>query len=369
MRIVYALVLAAITGVLVIRAIDREPLFAFDGYAYGIRAQLDAGIPYDRALAHARAVYAPTFAMRRPQSRRWLFSPIPEWWNLFRVRVFYPWLCSLLWSRFDFGGMFIVSAVAYITATLLTYGFMLRLTHPLFAALVALAIALLPESRVFARADLTDMTSYAALVASLWAMSAFARSGRGRDLAVAVVCAVLLTITRPVPYVLACAALPLVVSPLYRRPGLILGAMGVALSGAVEIAFNFTHADVPSYGDMLGALWITARTAAEWVYTHPCVPIALGALIVKRREPEALVALGAWLSVVPTMILDPIPSDVERVVILPSFISLACGLAYAAQLLSRAYTATSAARLSAHPDRNTPPPDGRPWSQIQTSAS
>src|ERR1700752_2472631 len=84
----------------------REPVYAFDGYAYGIRAQLDAGITYSQAIAHARSVYASVPAMRPWRSRRWLYAPVPQWWNLFRLRAIYPWLSSLFWRQLDFGALF-----------------------------------------------------------------------------------------------------------------------------------------------------------------------------------------------------------------------------------------------------------------------
>ena len=364
----YGLLLALMIGAIAAFGIHRQPLYAFDGYAYGIRAQLDAGIPYDRAIAHARTVYAPTPAMRRPYSRRWMYSPIPQWWRLFRVRVLYPWLASLLWTRYDFGALFIVSGLAYVAATLLTYGLLLRIAQPALAALCALVVALLPQSREFGRADLTDMTSYALLVATLWMMARFARSGRGRDFALAAMCALVLSLTRPVPYIVVCAALPLLVTA-YRRQGALLAAVGVVLCGAVEIALDLTHADVPFTPNYLAAVAATAHAAADWWYAHPVGLIALGALLVRRREPEALIAFGAWFSILPTMLIDPIPGDVQRVVIFPSLISVACGLGYTAQMLTRAYRATTAARLSALPDRNTRPRGDRPWWRIRTNAS
>lgn len=345
-----------------------RPIYAFDGYAYGVRTQLDLGIPYAQALARARSVYVEKPGMQRPLARHWIDSPVPQWWNLFAVRVLYPRASSLLWPRYGYGALFIVSALAAVAAALLTYGFLLSCTRPSFAAAIAFGGALLPEAHAIARCDLTDMPAYALLVASLWAMARFARTGRGRWLFAAAAAATLLSFTRPVPYIIVCAALPLLFTSM-RRQGALLAGLGVALCGVVEIALNVTHADVPAPPNEWLALAHTFVAFATWWYAHPASFVALAALWIKRREPEALLALGAWASALLTIVVNPIPGDVPRVVLLPSFLSLAIGMAYTAEILIRGYRATSAARLSAPRDRSTRPQGGRRSSRIRTNAS
>ena len=365
---IYAVLLALVTGAVMASELRREPVYAFDGYAYAVRAQLDAGIPYDRAMARARAVYAGKPAMQRPGLRHWLTAPQPKWWTLFQVRVLYPWLASLLWHRYDIESLFLVSALMYVVATLLTYGYLLALVRPEAAAGIAAAVAALSPMRAFGRSDLTDMTAYAALVAALWAMTVFAKRSGKRAFALAACASTALTLARPLAYVLICAAAPLLFSR-RRARGIALVALGIVLAAATAVALALVHAEDPFPARYLHLVAATSRTAATWFLDQPLSIVALIALIVRRGSPQAAIALGAWLSILPTILLDPFPSDVTRVVALPSLVPIACGTAYALAMISRACRATSEERSYAHPDRNTPPRGAHRASRIRTSAS
>lgn len=364
----YAALVALICAAIVGSEMRREPVYAFDGFAYGVRAQLDAGIPYDRALAQARAVYAGKPAMRFAHTRKWLTAPVPKWWNLFRVRVLYPWLASLLWHRYGFASLFVVSAAMYVLAALLTYGYLLALVRPAVAAAIALVAAGLSPVRLLGHSDLTDMTSYAALVAALWAMTAYARRGTAASFAAACIASALLVLVRPLAYVLVCAALPLLFSK-HRMRGAALVAVECALFAANAAALALAHAGEPFPHHYVAALTGTIVVAAEWALEHPLWILASIALVVQCRRTQAQIALGALCSALPTMVLDPFPTDVLRVVVLPSAIALACGSAYALAAISPACRATTGQPLYARPGRSTPPLAGRLASKTRTSAS
>jgi hypothetical protein len=255
-----------------------------------------------------------------------------------------------------------------VLSVVLLYGFLTRIVRAELAALVALAIAALPPVRLYGRSDLTDMSAFAALVASLWAMTAYAREGGRARLCLALACCAALCLVRPLPYVLVCSALPLLATR-ERRRGAILVAATILLCAITALALVFAHAEIPAVAFYPTALARTVETAGAWVAGHPLWIVALAALLARRREAHAAIALGALASALPTMLLDPIPSDVMRVVVFPALIPLACGLATALALVSPACRATSGARAAEHRDRNRPRLGDRPWSRTRTSVS
>ena len=310
--------------------IEMKPVWTADGYIYGIRAQVDSGIPYASALANARAVYMTDPAVRAPGTREMLRAKTPPWWDLFAVRAIYPAIASILWPYAGFQSLFYVSLAAYVAAALLLYVMFLRFSSPVVAAIVALACMLYPEAQFLAASNLTDMLAFAFLAASLLAAMRYAERGALVDLAWFAIAALLLSFTRPVPYNLACAAAPLLLTTARRR-GIDLIAVSLALCVAVATVMHLTGAAVPPVDDYARAVVATGWTTAVWFVESIAGPVALIALYGARTRTDVALCGGALASIALTMLTNPFAGDVARVIVFPSLIPLGCGCALAAQ--------------------------------------
>jgi hypothetical protein len=187
-----------------------------------------------------------------------------------------------------------------------------------------------PQAQLLARSDLTDMLAFAFLAAALLAGMRYAQRGTWVDIACFVCAAILLTFTRPVPYILAASTAPLMLTPAWRR-GAELTAVSVALCGVAGLVLHFSHAAAPLLHDYVRNVLATASIAVISLVKSLIAPIAVIALVAMRRRADALVCCGALASIVLTILANPLPGDVPRVVVFPALIPLACGFAIAAQ--------------------------------------
>ncbi|MBV8637021.1 MAG: hypothetical protein JO322_02990 [Candidatus Eremiobacteraeota bacterium] len=328
--IVFGAIVVLFTSVLGWYNMRDKPAWAFDGYVYGIRAQVDAGVPYAIALHDAREIYRTKPAMQPAKARASLNSETPLWWNLFAVRALYPAVASLLWRFAGFQSLFYLSLGAYVAAAALLYTLFLRFSTPAVAAVVALFCILNPETQLIGRSDLTDMPAFALLAGALLAAMRYAERGRSIDLAWFAIVAAMLSFTRPVPYDLACAALPLLVAGVWRR-GIDLIGISLALTIAVAFVMHLTRAEVPPVDHFGRAVFVTLWVSLVSLVAHAAAPLAAIALYAMRRRADVLICGGMLASIVLTILADPYPTDVMRVVVLPSLIPLGCGFAIAAQ--------------------------------------
>ncbi len=304
--------------------------WAFDGYIYGIRAQVYAGIPYTVALNNAREIYRSKPAMQRQAARRKLAASMPPWWDLFAIRAVYPALGSLLWRYAGFHSLFYISIAAYVAAALLVYAMLLRFCLPAVAATVSLTCMLHPEAQYLARSDLTDMLAFAFLAAALLSAMRYAQRGGWANIACFVCAAILLTFSRPVPYVLAAAAAPLVLTAAWKR-GAELVAVSLALCVVVALVMHLSGGSVPPVGNYARSVAETAWITLVLLVKSILAPVAVIALVAMRKRADVLIACGALASIVLTILADPYPNDVPRVIVFPALIPLACGFAIAAQ--------------------------------------
>ncbi len=325
-----ALVCAAVIGL----QLRFDPQWAFDGFAYAIRTQLDAGVPYAQAHAATRAVYAESAAFAEPRNHPWLDTPTPKWWALFAVRAVYPWLASLLWPMLGFGALFAISAAAYVAAAVALYALLLRFARAEIAGGIALLLMLYPESRLIGRSNLTDMLGDALWIVTLLAMMRFAAGGRRGDLLFFTAAALVLSFTRPIPYMLLTVAIVLAAVGHPRR-ALPLAAISAALCVLVIAVMRLTGANVPLPPDYLLQLARSTLGTVDWFVASLAGPIALYALVAARARSDAAIASGALLCALPTLVLNPLPGDVLRVVVLPMLPALGCGLAILCEALAR----------------------------------
>ncbi|MBV8488969.1 MAG: glycosyltransferase family 39 protein [Candidatus Eremiobacteraeota bacterium] len=326
----------------------REPVYAFDGYNYAVRAQVDAGIPYGRALANARVVYRDKPAIGTPVARVWYDAPQPQYWRLFASRALYPWLASRLWPLFGFDSLFVVANVSYVAGVALLFALLLRFAPAPAAALVTAAIAALPEVRLLGRSDLTDATAWALWCAVLLWFVRFVEQGRRSDALLYACSTLAMTFTRPFAYAPLCCGVAVVLFGLLARAnaiarrGVVAAAIALACAGLGIVAAELTRA--PSFLAVLSQLhddtplralslsqWYArqeARTLVEAVTELLSLPLAwlgLAGLMCNWRRP-AVAGLGGGLAAgIVTLALNPIPSDVARVIVLPMLPLLGAG--------------------------------------------
>lgn len=345
----YVLVLVVIAGAGIRIETSRNPQWAFDGYVYSIMAQVDAGIPYTTARSAARAAYRNTPAMKAPAARYSFNAPYPTWWSLFQPRVLYPWLAAQIWPRARFESLFLVSNAAFAISVVLVFLLLAEFSPLPTAALLAAALALVPEYRLMGRSSLTDMLAFAFWCAALLGMIRYARRGDLLSLGVYAVATTLMCLTRPIPHMALFAVLGLIAFGAARRDRTLLLRAGIlavitiaAFLPSVALAIS-AHAPgfVQAMADLRATSAAPLESFSQWYWHRVHVtsaiaivdfatsivgPIAVAALLMLPRRMESWILLGALLSSGVTILLNPIPSDVERVVILPMLPVVGCAV-------------------------------------------
>jgi hypothetical protein len=234
----------------------------------------------------------------------------------------------------------------------LLYAVVLSFAPPAAAALLTILVASLPEFRLLGRSDLTDMTALAFWLACLLGMIRYVRSGASGWLAFFAVSALLLTFTRPAPYVPLCAGAGVVAAGLWARRmeitkrGAAIAGISFGLCVVLLIVSSRLHA--PGTLDVLRGLELQSGTrhmpldawyaravlkttgeAATWFTMTLVSPLGIIALFLNARRADVALLLGAFASTIPTIVLDPLVSDVPRVMALPMLPVIACGLGIA----------------------------------------
>ncbi len=219
-----------------------------DSYVYGVRSLMYHGVPYAQARTTAQKFFMTVPYAQDPGHRKLLQQPIPVNWNLFKPRIVYPWLASLLFSKFGFQSLHIVSGAAYVCTLVILYFLLLEFATPWASALLTFAFGSVTVVKDVAEAALTDMLATAFVALSILCMVWFLKKGGGFWLAAFLVACGLLTFSRPIPYVLlAGAAVPLVVAILTgnaamaRRAGA-LGAIAFAWCVVIVVVGAYDRA-------------------------------------------------------------------------------------------------------------------------------
>ncbi|MBV8374069.1 MAG: glycosyltransferase family 39 protein [Candidatus Eremiobacteraeota bacterium] len=347
---VWALLLGVIAAIGIRFETRHDPQWAFDGYVYAIRAQMDAGAPYAVARDNARAAYRNTPGLTHREAQLSYHAAYPDWWTLFAPRVLYPWLASLLWPLAGFDSLFLVSNAAFAVSVVLLYLLFREFCPNGTAVLLAAALAFLPEYRLIGRSDVTDMTAFALWCAALYAMLRYARDGRRGALVAYGAATLLMCLTRPIsylPFFAACglaafglsfkdrtlvarAAAMIFIAVLATLPPIFIGVASRAPGLVAQLAQDRAFSAV-QYGSLAQWYWHHATgtfiNAAVTFAISVFGPIAVAALVSSRARMESCLLLGALLATVPTILLDPLSFDVARVVVLPMIPVIGCGLA------------------------------------------
>jgi 4-amino-4-deoxy-L-arabinose transferase-like glycosyltransferase len=349
-----------------------NPSFSPDGVVYSRMMLADRGVTAGAARLQVREFYLSTplghSARYRPyllDQRRGMFTTTAK---PFASRVVYPFVASLFYPLQHFRSLIAVSAIAYIAAILLMYWMLMPLCTPLAAAAGAMIFAAAPVMRSLAGAALTDMLAICFLVAAFGAMIRYALYGTKADLALVVAADVLLSLTRPLPYVPLGAALGLSVYALAMRTDAALVRRGAflvlaALAGWAAYAVAAALTQTPSLNSHLTWLYDAAKT--HWVYAsnrvlssndrqsfatwylHELIFVAKGwfksllleiypvAMLVvcavglrhTRNKPSASILAGGLIACCFGIFANPVEPELRRLIEAPATIAVAGGIA------------------------------------------
>lgn len=329
-----------------------QPNWSNDGYQYSIRMQMDRGVPFERARDFSRAFYADKPPMSDPRFLSSVRAAYPEYWSLFSIRTLYPWLASRLPESLGMRALLLVSNAAYVLFAAAVFLLCLEYAAPEAAAVLALCVTFLPIVRALGRADLTDMLASALWAVTLLVMVRFVVTSQTRWLVLYAVFATLMTLARPIPYIPLCGSAALLLWALIsrdRRRAVAAYEMGaIALALCVAVAVMGAQAHAPSFVWILGHIregsrlavnaplwqWYVVRVGAVTVgtivglFAAAAAPIGFAALLLLRRgQPDAALCAGVIASTLLTIAVNPILSDVDRVIVLPLLPVAAAGLA------------------------------------------
>lgn len=203
---------------------DAE-IWTSDSAVYLRMALADRGLSEAQAKVESDRFMAGTPEGKLAESAGFYTPNPPEYYarqfDLFRSRPLYPLLSAALYGPLGPRGMELISAVAYVLATLLTFRLLLLWVAPLVAGLGALAFATAPQVLALCALPLTDELAVLFWIAALGAMLWYVRAPRAPALAAVLAAALLLTFTRPaayLPFAAACG-LALALRASRREPG------------------------------------------------------------------------------------------------------------------------------------------------------
>ncbi|HET7814726.1 MAG TPA: hypothetical protein VFL13_10175 [Candidatus Baltobacteraceae bacterium] len=316
----------------------RHPVYTPDGIVYARYAARDAGAGDRDATLQARAYYEQSPLAASPRYRPLIeLDPSVAFARsqIFVNRVLYPRIVALLLPATGFRALFIVSAAAYVLFGIALF-WLLDAFRSFWTALGITIVALaLPITRDLAASDLTDM-----LAALFWtlALGALLRSlalERSALLTTVLAAAsVLLVLTRPTPYLIV---LPALAAGITRGLWVEFGAactsiVAFALDAVTTHAFGFMQqlqwiydrvpgTNKPPLGVWYrGALLQTDRAAAASGVKTVIPPVALLCAIYAARGrfgAEAWVLAAAFVACLLSLIVNPVPDQIARVVGFP----------------------------------------------------
>jgi hypothetical protein len=345
----------------------RHPQYHADGIVYARYAARDAGYSERDATLAARRFYERTPLMAIPRYRSLIeIDPSVSFARsrIFENRVLYPWVVSFLLPVLGFRALFIVSAISYVAFGMALFWLLRPFGRPWLAAAITIVALALPLTRTLASSDLTDM------FAAIWwtiALAALLRSMRDRRasiLWILAIASVLLTLTRPTPYLIVVPALfvaalrgtwmPLVAACSSIVIFAILAVTTHAYGLSEQLHWIFTNEPRSTGNSFAG--WYRAALSSTVVFTvitafRMVLPILLivaalyGAARTRMRD-ELIVLLAAALACLISIPFNPVPSAVLRVVgfpLVPVFCAIAqcfvCGIADSRTALPQAQRA------------------------------
>jgi hypothetical protein len=347
-----------------------------DSFDYAIRMLMRRGVPYAQARDRARAFLSAMFAQvgDAQEYAEALAGDEPEWWALFAPRVVYPALAAVLYPRRSFAALTDVAAASHVASAMLLYRFLRRFGGPASAAALALWYARSAAVRDAGAHGMNDSTALLLWTGALDALAELAEHGTGT--ARFVVLTVLMSFTRPLPYLPFGAGVALALAGIAARDRARVRAGATAAitaaACALAIAAVLARAGVPSTREHLqrvresqrhefrtGALRAALaklrladapeHSLARWYATAAAasvatslkhavtaiVPVLAVPALARARSRSAPVLAGALLGGLVGCVADPAPTATRRTVVLPLYPVFAAGCVLGVEALLR----------------------------------
>ena len=337
--------------VLAATVVAHNPRYTPDGFAYARMAMEDAGLPPAEALARAESFY-----LAQPVGRVARYDIYfrvdaahapPAAGPIFRTRVLYPWVVSLLFPWRGLAALTDVSLVAYVLATVVLYWMLLAVARPWLAATGAVVFAISPLVVALGESDLTDMLALALWIATLAGVLHSLQARTTAALAVFGVSALLLALTRQALFLPVGAVAGALVGSRVRRDdqdtqtsitlASILGVVaianlvwhlllhGVGIGTSLEITRDLQVKAGAAPADEPIQTWYRRTLISSLVSevkrsiraVLPVLAVIAAAMNIRRKETAALI--GAACAGFATIFLDAVSWDLQRIVEAPLY--------------------------------------------------
>jgi hypothetical protein len=353
--------------VVVITVVSRNQRWTPDGFQYARMALQDAGLSAADALTRAEAFYIQKPIGQIARYREFLAVDIahapPAPGPIFRTRVLYPWLVSIVYRFRGLAAPTDVSLVAYLIGSLLIYWLLLALARPCVAATGAVLFAISPLILVLAESDLTDMLAVTLWIGVLASVLHYMQSRRPSWLVTFGLTTLLLVLTRQSIYLPFGAVAGAFVGARLRRDvedivrsralAMVLGGItiidvvwyafmkGAGIAKELEIAHGLAVRGGSSTADEPLSAWYRRAVLGNIVMEikHAILNIlpvlALLGVALDIRRGEIAILIGAAIAGLAPLFLDPSTSALARVLEAPLYPVVLAGLAIGAERLLR----------------------------------
>lgn len=341
MKVAAALAVALFALGFLLGDVIRHSQYTPDGFVYAWFSARDAGFNDRDALRVARATYEKTPLMAVPRQRRLIEMDIPAlsmYARAFARRPLYPWLASLLLPSMSLRALFTVSALSYVVFGLTLFWLLSSFGRPWLAAILTMiALALpVPLTRGLAEADLTDMLAAVWWTLALGALLRLMHDNNNRALLVTLaIASILLTLTRPTPYLTVIPALAFGV--LRRSWWAFIASCGGIAAYAIDglgmppfglrdqWQWEYTHQPRPTtlsfqawyVSSLVETVHYTLSEAVKTIAPFVIVVAGVYGIIRTRMRDELLILFAAMLACLIAVPLNPESWEVARTVAFP----------------------------------------------------
>lgn len=364
----YATALAAFAVLLVSIAflpdVLSHPRYTPDGIVYARFAARDAGMNERDSTLLARRYYERPELLANPRYRALIEVPVDRAFAIsavFENRVLYPIVSSWLIPLSGVRALWIVSALCYVLFGLAVFALATTFAPAWLSGVLAVTLLALPSVRGLAQSDLTDMMGLLWWTLALFCVGRFMRSGTVQWALAIVASTALLTLTRPVPFVVmvACAVMALILwrsSPLRARAALatLWAASGLLVYASIVFAHhgyvvgnqlqwvyqhdpNGINQPFPAWyrHELTHTIRAELITSLKAIYPIPLlIVMALGLKRSQLRVPLAL-AFGGIVASLALIPFEPHAFDLDRVVNMPMLPCFALAIGALAQTVLR----------------------------------
>jgi hypothetical protein len=358
-----AVVLLAI--VVAITVVSRNQRWTPDGFQYARMALQDSGLSPADALTRAEAFYIQKPIGQIARYREFFTVDIahapPAPGPIFRTRVLYPWLVSIVYRFRGLAAPTDVSLVAYLIGALLIYWLLLALARPWVAATGAILFGISPLILVLAESDLTDMLALTLWIGALASVLHYMHSSRPSWILTFGLATLLLVLTKQSIYLPIGAVAGAFIGARVRRDveditrstalAAVLGGLtifnvvwyalmhGASIAKEVEIAHGLAVRGGLSTADEPLSPWyrrtvlgnIVQESKRAILNVLPVLAVIAAALDIRRKETAILI--GAAVTGLAPLFLDPSASALARVLEAPLYPIVLAGLAIGAERL------------------------------------